>query len=121
MTEIKTKRTYQQPEASDGYRILVDKLWPRGEKKEEVPYDFWAKDIAPSDELRKWFHTDADSHWNEFREKYKRELQHSPATKELIEKIKGQKTVTLLYSSKDTDDNNAVVLKEYLDDALKHH
>lgn len=119
MTEIKTKRVYQEPEASDGYRVLVDKMWPRGEKKEEVPYDVWAKDIAPSDQLRKWFHSDMDAHWNEFREKYKKELQHSPAVKELIDNIKGQKTVTLLYSSKDTDDNNAVVLKEYLQNVLK--
>jgi Uncharacterized conserved protein len=112
---FKTKRTYQEADATDGYRVFVDKFWPRGEKKADFHYDLWAKEIAPSDELRKWFHENPYSHWDEFREKYKQELQHSPALNDFLDKIKGHKTVTLLYSSKDADNNNAVVLQEFLE------
>lgn len=119
MTEIKIKRVYEAPEATDGYRILVDRLWPRGEKKDEVPYDLWAKEISPSDSLREWFHEDTDGRWKEFKEKYMKELKQMPAMKELEEKIKDQKKITLLYSSKNTEKNNAVIVEEYLQKELK--
>lgn len=113
--QIKTKRAYQEAEDSDGYRVFVDKFWPRGEKKEDFHYDLWAKEIAPSNELRKWFHENPDSHWDEFRERYKQELEHSPEIDDFLDKIKEHKTVTLLYSSKDDHDNNAIVLQEFLE------
>lgn len=119
MTHVNIKRVYEEPETSDGYRILVDRLWPRGEKKEEFPYDFWAKEIAPSNELREWFHEDTDGRWKEFKSKYMGELKEMPAMKELVDKIKDQKTVTLLYSSKNTEKNNAVIVEEYLQHEFK--
>jgi len=119
MAELKIKRVYEEPDKADGYRVLIDKLWPRGEKKEEVPYDFWDKEIAPSNDLREWFHENPDANWNEFRKKYVKELESSPATKELMDKIHGQKTVTLLYSSKNTTENNAVVLKDFLEKKIE--
>jgi uncharacterized protein YeaO (DUF488 family) len=107
---IRTKRVYESPAEEDGFRILVDKLWPRGVKKEEAKIDLWLKEIAPSDELRKWFSHDPQK-WEEFKKKYEKEL----ATKQGLlneirqtEKEKG--TVTLLYSARDTEYNNAVAL-----------
>lgn len=114
MIQIKTRRVYDEPEASDGYRVLVDRLWPRGKKKEDVPYDLWDKEVAPSNELRKWFHENPDGHWDEFKRKYLEELKHSSALEGLKAKIKGQKVVTLLYGAKNETENQAVVLKELL-------
>lgn len=118
MTQINIKRVYDGYESSDGYRVLVDKLWPRGEKKDEVHYDYWAKELAPSDSLREWFHEDIDGRWEEFKKKYHKELQDMPATQELIDKIRGQKRVTLLYGSKNKEKNNAVIIEEYLRNQL---
>ena len=114
---IQVKRVYTDPDgspATDGFRIFVDSLWPRGESKEKFHYDLWAKDIAPSDELRHWFHQDPDNRWNEFKERYIAELNANPAIPALIEKINQEKLVTLLYSSHDTEHNNAVILADYL-------
>ena len=111
---IHTKRIYDLPSKDDGKRILVDRLWPRGLSKEVAEIDEWIKEIAPSDELRKWFGHDP-ARWQEFRNKYKDELR---AKRELIAKLKlesKEKTVTLLYASKDIEHNNAIVLKEVLD------
>jgi uncharacterized protein YeaO (DUF488 family) len=110
---IKVKRIYDQPSADDGKRILIDRLWPRGIKKEEAPMDEWLKDIAPSNVLRKWFGHDP-SHWGEFKKKYARELKAYP---ELVERLKEEArrgTITLLYGAKDRLHNNAVALKEIL-------
>ena len=111
---IKTKRIYESPAEEDGFRILVDRLWPRGVQKEKAKIDLWLKEIAPSDDLRKWFAHESQK-WEEFKKKYVKEL----ATKEgllneirQIEKEKG--TVTFLYSAKDTEHNNAVALKTIL-------
>lgn len=117
MTTIQVKRVYSDPdgkESTDGYRVYVDRLWPRGESKEKFHYDLWDKEVAPSDELRKWFHSDPDNLWEEFEKRYKSELQSNPATKELIETLKPHSLVTLLYSSHDENHNNAVVLADYL-------
>jgi len=115
---IKIKRVYEKAEESDGIRILVDRLWPRGIKKEEAKVDYWLKEISPSNELRKWFSHDFNK-WEEFKNKYFNELN---SKKELInfllELIKKNSNVTLLYSAKEEKYNNAVALKEYLQELL---
>ena len=112
---IKTKRIYESPAKEDGFRILVDKLWPRGVKKEKAKIDLWLKEIAPSDELRKWFSHDPQK-WEEFKKRYKKQL---TTTQELLYKIKQMEkekgNITLLYSAKDTVHNNAVALKAILE------
>jgi uncharacterized protein YeaO (DUF488 family) len=111
---INVKRAYDPPSARDGARILVDRLWPRGISKDELELDSWMKDVAPSNELRKWYH--AGNHkWEDFRKRYFKELESEPdAVAELRKKARGH-TVTLLYSSKDEEHNNAEALKEYLE------
>ena len=114
--EINTHRVYGDEAAtpSDGYRVFVDRLWPRGESKVKFHYDLWAKDVAPSAELREWFHADPASRWEQFRQRYLAELAASPAAAALAEQLRGKPRVTLLYSSKDTLHNNAEVLAEFL-------
>ncbi len=112
---IKVKRAYEKPEKSDGFRILVDRLWPRGLTKEKAKIDLWLKEIAPRNELRKWFNHDPVK-WNLFKEKYKKELiEENRDLIEQIEKVeKENNTITLLYSAKDEKHNNAVALAEVL-------
>lgn len=119
MTRIEIKRVYEPAADSDGMRVLVDKLWPRGIRKEALHYDVWAKDIAPSASLRIWFHVDPQERWKEFRKRYLKELESSPVLKEFIEKIIREPTVTLLYASKNAAENHARVLKEYLEQELE--
>ncbi len=111
---IAIKRIYEEAGKKDGFRILVDRLWPRGISKEKSIVDLWLKEIAPSDKLRKWFSHDPKK-WNEFKEKYKIELKNN---QDLIKKLKQigkkEKTITLLYAAKDEEHNNAVALKEIL-------
>lgn len=114
MQEIQTKRIYGAPTKSDGYRVLVDRLWPRGLTKEKAAIDLWAKDIAPSDALRKWFHHHLEE-WTEFEKKYQKELIQNASLSQFIDTIKAQKKVTFLFSSKETEQNNATVLKAFLD------
>lgn len=114
MYNIEIKRAYDAPQDSDGYRVLVDRLWPRGEKKDVFEYDLWAKEIAPSTELREWFHQDEIGRWNDFYNKYVAELNESSYTKAFINQLKEHHTITLLYSAKDKTLNNAVVLQHYL-------
>jgi uncharacterized protein YeaO (DUF488 family) len=112
---FKIKRAYQDPEKEDVFRILVDRLWPRGVSKENAKLDLWMKDIAPSNELRKWFGHDPER-WDEFKNKYLEELKEK---KELIKQLKSMEkishTITLVYSAKDDEHNNAVVLLELLE------
>jgi len=112
---IQIKRTYDSPARGDGRRILVERLWPRGMKKEALAADAWLKDVAPSTELRKWFGHRVER-WEEFRRRYREELKANPeAWKPLVDD--GQRgTVTLLYSAHDTLHNGAVVLRDYLDE-----
>lgn len=117
--EIKIKRVYEDPENTDGLRVFVDRLWPRGMKKEAFHYDIWAKDITPSPELRKWFHEDQQGNWEQFVEMYTKELSGSSAVTEFIKRIKKESAVTLLYASKDKQHNHAEILKDYLDKALQ--
>lgn len=117
MTQIEIKRVYDDPAGTpseDGFRVYADRLWPRGESKERFHYDLWAKDVAPSTELREWFHADPDGRWDEFRRRYLAELAANPAAVKLAETLKGRPLVTLLYSSRDGEHNNEVVLAEYL-------
>lgn len=107
------KRAYESPAKTDGVRVLVDRLWPRGLTKSEANIDFWLKGLAPSTELRKWFGHDAQK-WPEFQNKYRLELSGNPALPEL-KALTRQGNVTLVYAAKDELHNNAVVLKQFLD------
>ncbi|MDR2038706.1 MAG: DUF488 family protein [Bacteroidales bacterium] len=119
MTQIKIKRVYDPEETSDGFRILVDKLWPRGIKKENLHYDLWAKDITPSTPLREWYHEDPGTRWSGFREEYTHELEASSAMTDFVNQVKEQKTITLLYASKNAAENHAQILQKYLQKILK--
>ena len=119
MTQIKVKRVYEEPSEDDGYRVLVDRLWPRGMKKEHLRYDEWAKGITPSPDLRKWFHADMTDHWTEFSAMYKKELDHSEAMKDFLANITSRKVVTLLYASREPVYNHARILQQYLEAHLK--
>lgn len=119
MTSIKIKRVYEDFEESDGYRILVDRLWPRGMKKENLHYDIWAKDITPSTALRKWYHQDLDKNWDTFVSAYQRELSNMPNMDTYVDEIKKHPVVTLLYASKDPTHNHAMVLRNYMETLLK--
>ena len=111
---IKAKRVYDKQEADDGFRILVDRIWPRGLKKNNIKIDLWQKDIAPSTSLRKWFNHDQRK-WNEFKSRYYEELNDKQEIiKMLLEKAENG-IITLLYSSKEEKYNNAIALKEFLD------
>ena len=112
--DIKIKRIYEDPEKSDGTRILVDRIWPRGVTKEDAKLDDWIKEIAPSTELRKWF-DHKEERYDEFLKKYNKELEdHQDLVSDLLKKAK-EKRLTLLYGAKDEEHNQAVVLKEYLE------
>jgi len=112
---VKIKRVYDHPEKGDGNRVLVDRLWPRGVKKEDAGLDLWLKDIAPSNELRKWFSHDLFK-WQEFRKRYRKELLDKAGMIADLKKAARKGTVTLLFAAKDADRNNAVVLKEMIEE-----
>ena len=118
MAVIKMKRVYEDFDESDGYRILVDKLWPRGVKKEALKFDLWDKDITPSTELRKWYHQDMTNNWSKFATAYAIELENSPALTELVENIRHHECVTLLYAAKNETQNHVIILKEGLEKLL---
>ena len=114
MTTFNTKRVYEIANADDGIRILVDRLWPRGLSKEKLDIDYWAKDVAPSHELRKWYQHDHDK-WLEFKQRYFEELNNNDiAVNALKDQIKAL-NVTFLYASKEQVFNNAHALIEYLE------
>jgi uncharacterized protein YeaO (DUF488 family) len=110
---IRLKRAYEPPAPDDGYRVLVDRLWPRGVSKKAARVDLWLKEIAPSVALRKWFSHDP-AKWSKFRARYSRELeQKREAVEQLMEHVR-RGTVTLVYGAKDEEHNDAVALKEFL-------
>ncbi|BBO20577.1 MAG: hypothetical protein HKUEN07_16810 [Rhodocyclaceae bacterium] len=111
--DIKLKRAYAAPAKSDGERILVDRLWPRGLSRDKAAIDHWLKEVAPSNELRQWFGHDPEK-WPEFRKRYRAELKDNPALAELRD-LSRKGTVTLVYSAKDELHNQAVVLRQVLD------
>ncbi|HEY1766419.1 MAG TPA: DUF488 domain-containing protein [Terracidiphilus sp.] len=110
---IKIKRVYAEPESSDGTRILVDRLWPRGLTKEKTKVDLWLKEIAPSTELRKWFAHDAKK-WPEFQARYKDELKSHPGELQLLKEKSAHGPVSLLFAAKDEQHNEAVILEKLL-------
>lgn len=110
---VQIKRVYEPYAESDGYRVLVDRLWPRGISKDEAHVDQWLKEVAPSTELRQWFHHE-EGKWREFEAKYRQELKNSEALKELTGLVRKHKILTLVYSAKDEKNNQAIVLKELI-------
>jgi uncharacterized protein YeaO (DUF488 family) len=110
---FKIKRIYDAAESNDGYRVLVDRLWPRGVSKEKAALDEWLKNIAPSPQLRQWFDHKADR-FEEFKVRYELELQTNPAVKQLLGMAAQQKTTTLLYAARDPAYNHAIVLLHFL-------
>ena len=111
--EIKLKRVYERPSKDDGFRVLVDRLWPRGVSKADASLASWMKEIAPSDELRRWFDHDPDK-WDEFRRRYEMELE---ANRNFVELLKGRIAagpVTLVYAARNAEYNHAVALRDYL-------
>lgn len=115
---IQVKRVYERPAKDDGARILVDRVWPRGVKKEALQLDGWLKDVAPSDRLRRWFGHKA-ARWEEFRHRYFSELDESPEAWKPILELARWGNVTLVYGARDRENNNAVTLRGYLMAKLK--
>lgn len=111
---VRVRRIYEPQQESDGFRILIDRLWPRGLKKSDVHVDVWLKEVAPSTELRKWFDHDPTK-WPEFLADYSFELNKSKAVNELMRYLDTHKIVTLLYAAKDETYNNGVALKLFID------
>lgn len=116
MTEIRLKRAYDEPARSDGPRLLVDRVWPRGVAKEKACLAEWLKELAPSTELRKWFGHDP-ARWDGFREKYLQELASSDRAdlRTLASYVDKHERITLVFAAKDTDHNNAVALKQFIE------
>ena len=110
---IKVKRIYDPPAKDDGFRVLVDRLWPRGVRKDEAGIDLWLKEVAPSTELRRWYGHDP-AKWAEFRRRFRAELQRQPDAVALLRDKADHGTLTLLYSSREPERNNAVALKAIL-------
>jgi uncharacterized protein YeaO (DUF488 family) len=110
---IRIKRTYDPPERGDGKRLLVERLWPRGMKKEALALEAWLKEVAPSTELRKWFGHRVDR-WDEFQRRYREELRSNPESWRPIREAAKSGPVTLLYSAHDTEHNGALVLRDFL-------
>jgi uncharacterized protein YeaO (DUF488 family) len=115
--KIQLKRAYDSPSKSDGTRILVDRLWPRGLTKAKARIDLWLKEIAPSTELRKWFHR-GDADWKEFRRRYRSELKNHQDELELLRSKIRQGPVTLVFSARNREQNHAAILKEILERGL---
>lgn len=110
---IKIKRVYEPPDKEDGQRILIDRLWPRGLTKEKAKVDEWLKELAPSTELRKWFNHDPEK-WKEFQKRYHQELKENKEEVSHLKELLQDGTTTLVYAAKDEEHNDAVVLKEWL-------
>ena len=115
MTRYKIERIYESTASDDSYRVLVDRLWPRGISKERAALDEWNKEIAPTDELRKWFNHDPEK-FPEFSRRYMKELDNNPVAAEAKNNWSKHSAVTLLYGAKDTEHNQAIVLKKWLED-----
>lgn len=111
--DIAVKRIYESKDEADGFRILVDRLWPRGVKKSEAQVDLWLKEAGPSTDLRKWFDHDP-AKWDEFLSDYTFELRKNKALPQLFEQVKNHKKVTLLHAARDQEYNNGVALRQFL-------
>ena len=117
--EIRIKRIYEDADKADGYRILVDRLWPRGIKKEAGAFDAWEKELAPSTELRAWFGHKPER-WELFKQRYALELEGNKRLPVFVKEQKSHKVITLLYGAKDEEHNHALVLQEYLQKLINH-
>lgn len=117
--KIQTKRAYESSSPADGDRYLVDRVYPRGVKREDLQIKDWLKDVAPSNDLRKWFGHDP-ARWDEFRKRYFAELDTNPNAWRLLLDAARKGSITLVYGAKDTEHNQAVALKEYLEDKSRH-
>ncbi|MGH6946867.1 MAG: DUF488 domain-containing protein [Kiloniellales bacterium] len=116
-TRIRVKRAYEAPSRSDGCRVLVDRIWPRGRAREDLRIDDWVKDLAPSDKLRQWFGHEP-VRWDAFKARYFRELNKHPEEVQRLLDECARSTLTLVFGAKDVDHNNAVALKEFLERRL---
>lgn len=112
---IDVARVYHAPFSDKSFRVLVDRLWPRGVKKEALKLDAWMKELAPSSELRRWFNHDPQR-WSEFQKRYANELQSKPKELERLRAVAERQPLLLLYSARDEDHNNAIALKKLLED-----
>ncbi len=117
MNDIRVRRVYEPPALDDGARLLVDRLWPRGAKREKLQLAGWLKEVAPSDALRQWFKHDP-ARWEEFQRRYHADLEQKPPAWQPILRAARDGRVTLLFAAKDTDHNNAVALKAFLERKL---
>lgn len=115
---IHIKRAYDDPEPDDGRRFLVDRLWPRGLKKEALELDGWVKEVAPSDELRQWFGHDP-ARWDDFQQRYAAELDEKPEQWQQLLEAAEEEDITLVYGARDEEHNNAVALRNYLQEKLE--
>ncbi|MCL5788647.1 MAG: DUF488 family protein [Candidatus Marsarchaeota archaeon] len=113
--QIAVKRVYDKPSDGDGFRVLVDRLWPRGVSKDQLKIDKWMREVAPSNELRKWFSHDP-AKWETFLQRYRRELYDSGELDKLVRELSVRPRVTLVYSARDTRFNQAVALKSFLEE-----
>lgn len=113
MKTIQIKRVYDDKSKDDGYRVFVDRLWPRGVSKEDAHFDEWMKELAPSTELRKWFDHKPER-FEEFRKRYKKELQEQKEALDKLRELAKSKKITLLFAAKDTEINNAIVIRDVL-------
>jgi uncharacterized protein YeaO (DUF488 family) len=111
---IRLKRIYERPSKDDGFRILVERLWPRGLSKERARVDLWLKDISPSPQLRTWYGHDVTK-WEEFQQRYRAELQNNPAVKQMQELLRKKRVITFVYAARDAEHNSARVLKAFLE------
>ncbi|NJC95251.1 MAG: DUF488 family protein [Anaerolineae bacterium] len=115
---LKIKRVYEKPEADDGIRFLVERLWPRGLTREKLKVKAWLKDVAPSPSLRKWYAHDIDK-WREFQQRYRAELEANPDAWKPIHEAARDNDVTLTYSARDTEHNSALALKSFLEERIQ--
>lgn len=118
MPAVQIKRVYEPLATTDGFRVLVDRIWPRGVKKETAHADVWLKDVAPSTALRKWFNHEPEK-WPEFTRKYTAELKRADAMEQLLDIIRKHEKTTLLYSAHDEQQNQALVLQEFIKTLVK--
>jgi uncharacterized protein YeaO (DUF488 family) len=112
---IQLKRVYEAPARQDGLRVLVDRLWPRGLTPQKASADLWLRELAPSARLRRWYGHDP-RRWDEFRERYRAELEHAPQALRTLRELRRRGRVTLLFAARSREQNNAVVLRDFLDD-----
>ncbi len=115
--QVNIKRIYAPPAKADGQRVLVDRVWPRGIRKDEAALDEWLKDVAPSSELRKWFGHSAER-WDEFRKRYEAEIKEQPESFGRLLELCSQRKTTLLFAARDEEHNNAVALKALVERSL---